>query len=297
MKAKTILSILAAAAILGACNSDESTSVDNNTTSAVKFSGGIKGTRASGTTWTNGDLVGITAAAVNSGATNYANEEYSSNASGTFTYQAGDEIYYKDANAVDFTAYYPFITTSKAGTAPANVSKTIMATDESTTGQPAIDYLWAKEPGVAKGTTVTFKFAHEMSELTLKFIQGTGSPDFTSLSYKLDGIILAGTFNPSTGVAATIGTTTGSLMMSGVSGVSTASSTLILFPSSLTSLATLSVTSGGVTYTAASFTVPTMAAGNNYEIDVTINKTGLSISGSTITNWGTGTTTTAAATV
>jgi len=290
MKAKTILSILAAAAILGACNSDESTSVDN-TTSAVKFNGGIEGTRASGTAWTSGDLVGITAAAENSGATNYVNEEYSSNASGSFTYQAGDEIYYKDDNAVDFTAYYPFITTSTTGTAPANVSKTIAATDESTTGQPAIDYLWAQETGMAKGTTVTFKFAHKMSELTLKFISGTGSPDITSLSYTLSGIILAGTFNPSTGVAATSGTTTGSLTMSGVN----TSSTLILFPDASTSSATLSVTSGS-TYKS-SFTVPTMAAGNNYEIDVTINKTGLSISGSTITNWGTGTTTAATATV
>jgi hypothetical protein len=288
MKAKTVLLILATATTLVACNSDESTSVDNST-SAVKFSGGIS-TRASGTAWTSGDLVGITAAAENSGTTNYTNEEYTSDASGNFTYKSGDEIYYKDTNAVDFTAYYPFSGT--VGTAASTVTKTISATDESSTGKPAIDYLWAQKTDVAKGTTVTFAFAHKMSELTLKFISGTGSPDVTSLSYTLSGIILTGTFIPTTGVAATSGTTTGSLSMSSVN----TSSTLILFPNSSTSSATMSVTSGSVTYTA-SFTVPIMTSGNNYEIDVTMNKTGLSISKSTITDWASGGTTTATATV
>lgn len=289
MKAKTVLLILAAATTLAACSSDESTSLDNNTTSAVKFSGGIS-TRASGTAWTSGDLVGITAAAENSGTTNYANEEYTSDVNGNFTYVSSDEIYYKDANAVDFTAYYPF--SGPAGTAASTVTKTISATDESSTGQPAIDYLYATKTGVAKGTAVTFAFAHKMSELTLTFISGTGSPDITSLSYTLSGIILAGTFIPSTGVAATSGTTTGSLSMSSVN----TSSTLILFPNSSTSSANLSVTSGSVTYTA-TFTVPIMTSGNNYAINVTINKTGLSVSGSTITNWTSGGTTTATATV
>jgi len=288
MKAKTFLLILTVATTLAACNSDESTSVDNST-SAVKFTGGIN-TRVSGTVWTSGDSIGITAAAENSGTTNYTNEEYTSDASGNFTYKSGDEIYYKDANAVDFTAYYPFSGT--AGTAASTVTKTISATDESSTDKPAIDYLYATKTGVAKGTTVTFAFAHKMSELTLKFISGTGSPDVTSLSYTLSGIILAGTFIPSTGVAATSGTTTGSLSMSSVN----TSSTLILFPNSSTSSASLSVTSGSVTYTA-SFTVPIMTSGNNYEIDVTMNKTGLSISSSTITDWSSGGTTTVTATV
>jgi hypothetical protein len=288
MKAKTVLLILAAATTLVACSSDESTSVDNST-SAVKFSGGIS-TRASGAAWTSGDLVGITATAENSGTTNYANEEYTSDASGNFTYKSGDEIYYKDANAVDFTAYYPFSGT--AGTASSTVTKTISATDESSTDKPAIDYLYATKTGVAKGTTVTFAFAHKMSELTLKFISGTGSPDVTSLSYTLSGIILTGTFIPSTGVAATSGTTTGSLSMSSVN----TTSTLVLFPDASTQTASLSVTSGSVTYTA-SFTVPIMTSGNNYEIDVTMNKTGLSISSSTITDWSSGGTTTATATV
>ena len=288
MKAKTVLLILAAATALAACSSDESTSVDNST-SAVKFSGGIS-TRASGTSWTSGDLVGITAAAENSGTTNYTNEEYSSDASGNFTYKSGDEIYYKDANAVDFTAYYPF--SGETGTAASKVTKTIDADDESSTGKPAIDYLYATKTGVAKGTTVTFAFAHEMSELTLKFISGSGSPDITDLSYTLSGIVLTGTFIPTTGDAATSGTTTGSLSMSNVN----TSSTLILFPNSSTSSATLSVTSGSVTYTA-SFTVPVMTSANNYEIDVSMNKTGLSISNSTITNWASGGTTTATATV
>lgn len=288
MKAKTVLLILAAATTLAACNSDESTSVDNST-SAVKFSGGIN-TRASGKSWTSGDLVGITAVAENSGTTNYTNEEYTSDASGNFTYKSGDEIYYKDTNAVDFTSYYPFSGT--VGTAASTVTKTIGSDDESTTGKPAIDYLWATKTGVAKGTTVTFAFAHKMSELTLKFFSGTGSPDVTSLSYTLSGIILTGTFIPTTGVAATSGTTTGSLSMSSVN----TSSTLILFPNSSTSSATMSVTSGSVTYTA-SFTVPVMTSGNNYEIDVTMNKTGLSISNSTITDWVLVGTTTATATV
>jgi hypothetical protein len=288
MKATTFISILAAATILAACGSDEGTSVEDMS-SAVTFSGGIS-TRASGTSWISGDLVSITAAAENSGATNYSNEEYTSDASGNFTYTSGAEIYYKDSNAVDFTAYYPFSGT--AGTAAGTVSKTVAATDESSTGQPAIDYLWAQKTDVAKGATVTFAFTHKMSELTLKFISGTGLPDVTSLSYTLSGIILAGTFIPSTGVAATSGTTTGSLTMSSVN----TTSTLILFPNASTQTASLSVTSGSVTYTS-SFTVPIMTSGNNYEIDVTVNKTGLSVSGSTITNWSSGGTTTATATV
>jgi len=277
MKTKTIISILATAAALAACSSNDSTPVDNSK-EAVSFSGGI-GTRAAGTSWTNGDLIGITAKSENSGTTNYANEEYSSDASGVFSYKSGSEIFYEDANSVDFTAYYPFSGT--ASTAVGVVSKTIAATDESSTGQPAIDYLWAQKTNVAKGTSVTFAFSHEMSELTLKFISGTGSPSVTNVGYTLGGIVLSGTFDTSAGTAAISGSTTGSLAISGVN----TSSTLILFPNATAQTATLTVTVGSNTYTASSVAIPVMAAGKNYEIDVTLNNTGMSASASTITDW------------
>jgi hypothetical protein len=280
MKARTIISIMATAALLAACSSNDSTPVDNKPV-AVNFRGGI-GTRVSGAKWDGGELIGISALSESGGATKYANEEYTSDNEGVFSFKSGSEIFYEDANPVDFTAYYPFA--GSTGTAAGVASKTIAATDESTTGTPTpqsqIDYLWATTSKVAKGTSVTFAFSHEMSELTLKFISGTGAPVVTNLGYTLSGIILNGNFDTSTGTA-TCGSTTGSLAMSGVN----TQSTLILFPDASAQTASLTVTIGSNSYSATGITIPAMVAGKNYELDITLNNTGMSASASTISNW------------
>jgi hypothetical protein len=306
MKATTIISILAAGAIMASCSSDGS-SPENTTAVAANFSGGINNTRtsisANTATWVAGDAIGITASS--SGSTNYHDEKYTAAASGastTFSFSSGDQIYYKDNNAVDFTAYYPFMdgteSSSLKGTySGGTITKTIASSDETTANQTNIDYLYATKGGVASGGSIGLTFNHKMCELTLNFLPGNGSIDVSSVSYSLSAgdVYPTGTFNTTSGVAvgsATKGTITG---VSATGTTTSTSSTLILFPTPSTVTAasiTLSATISGVTYTATlpitsdgASTTSGMSSGNNYQFNITVNASGLSVSSSSIGAW------------
>jgi|WetSurMetagenome_2_1015567.scaffolds.fasta_scaffold32679_2 hypothetical protein len=313
MKATKLITIMFAAATLAACSSDGTAPVDNTPASA-SFSGGIANTRTSissnTATWNTGDAIGITATANGGGATNYTNEKYtaaSAGASTTFNYNsdnAGKQIFYQDDNTVNFTAYYPFKGTANGvsgtgsdGTGTGTyISYTIQSTDETTSTQPNIDYLFATTPNVTSRNGVSFTFNHMMSELTLKFTSGSGSLSVANQGFKVSGVnFLTGMFNTATGVAAINGSTASSLSLAtDASG----SSTMIVYPNSaLKSGMIVEVTISGVTYKASlDFTginpavgegsaTDGMLPGKNYTFNITVNATGLTVNGQSISGW------------
>jgi hypothetical protein len=306
MKVTTIISILAAGVIMASCSSDGASPV-NTTPVAANFSGGIKNTRtlisSNTATWVAGDAIGITA--TSTGSTNYSNEKYTAaaaNASTTFSFSSGKQIYYQDSKTVDFTAYYPFMDGTETGSlkgaySTGVITKTITSTDETTANQTNIDYLYAANSSVTSGSSVGFTFNHKMCELTLTFLPGNGSIDVSNVSYSLSAgdVYPTGTFTTTTGMA--VGSTTkGTITGVSATGSSTStSSTLILFPTPSTVTAasvTLSATISGITYTAilpitsdGASTNSGMVSGNNYQFNITVNASGLSVSSSSIGAW------------
>lgn len=306
MKSKYLVAAFALALV--ACNNDETDNHVVNEPIAARFYGEISEatTRAEGTTWTVNDAIGITGT---SGSTTYTNIKYKYVAQNDpfAVVTPGNEIYYQDGSEVQFKAYYPFSGTEES--TPSTVTKTITATDQDATNtsvdgkftpQSQIDFLY----GTGKGTRTTdegkveFAFKHQMSKLILVFIAGN-EVDLKGLTqYKLDGLEMSGSFDPTTGTAEATtpsATTTLTIAIGGgsftIDGKKQASS-LILFPQTA-STATLTVTVGGKTYKA-TLNLPEktaggsdkgMVSGKKYTYNVTVGTQEMTISKAIIEDW------------
>ena len=282
---KTRFFALAALALaLVACNNDNENL--NGDPVAAQFTANIApATRASGTTWDNGDRIGITDIGND---TQYGNVPFILK-NGKFEAE-GKVIYIEDTKTHTFRAYYPY-----------NAAGGILAATTDATAQqnqPAIDFLFAsgatgdKNNPVVSFTDKTAKggednsFHHRMSQITLTFEAGDGV-NFSVVKperYTLAGLLLTGTFNTADGIAtADNGAQTGELTMNLADGNLTSS--IILFPQTVASLP-LVVNYKGQEYHA-TLTMPegALQAGNNYTYTVKVNATGLTLEGCTIGNW------------
>ena len=282
---KTRFFALAALALaLVACNNDNENL--NGDLVAAQFTADIApATRASGTTWDNGDRIGITDIGND---TQYGNVPFILK-NGKFEAE-GKVIYIEDTKTHTFRAYYPY-----------NAAGGILAATTDATAQqnqPAIDFLFAsgatgdKNNPVVSFTDKTAKggednsFHHRMSRITLTFEAGDGV-NFSVVKperYTLAGLLLTGTFNTADGIAtADNGAQTGELTMNLADGNLTSS--IILFPQTVASLP-LVVNYKGQEYHA-TLTMPegALQAGNNYTYTVKVNATGLTLEGCTIGNW------------
>ena len=282
---KTRFFALAALALaLVACNNDNENL--NGDLVAAQFTANIApATRASGTTWDNGDRIGITDI---DNDTQYGNVPFILK-NGKFEAE-GKVIYIEDTKTHTFRAYYPY-----------NAAGGILAATTDATAQqnqPAIDFLFAsgatgdKNSPVVSFTDKTAKsgednsFHHRMSQITLTFEAGDGV-DFSVVKperYTLAGLLLTGTFNTADGIAtADNGAQTGELTMNLADGNLTSS--IILFPQTVASLP-LVVNYKGQEYHA-TLTMPegALQAGNNYTYTVKVNATGLTLEGCTIGSW------------
>ena len=260
---KTRFFALAALALaLAACNNDNEI-LNNDGPVAARFIADIApATRASGTTWTGGDRIGVTDIGND---TQYGNVPFILK-NGKF--EAEEKvIYIEDAETHTFRAYYPY--NAAGGTLAATTDATAQQ------NQPAIDFLFAsgatgdKDSPVVSFTDKTDKggadnsFHHRMSRITLTFEVGDGV-DFSVVKperYTLGDVILTGTFNTADGIAAADGTAE-ALAMDLADGSLTSS--VILFPQTAASLP-LTVNYRSQNYRA-TLTVPegALQAGNNY---------------------------------
>ena len=269
---------------LAACNNDNENL--NGDPVAARFTADIApATRASGTTWTGGDRIGITDIGND---TQYGNVPFILK-NGKF--EAEEKvIYIEDTKPHTFRAYYPY-----------NAAGDILAATTDATAQQnqsAIDFLFAsgatgdKNSPVVSFTDKTGKggednsFHHRMSRITLTFEAGDGG-DFSVIKperYTLDGLILTGTFNTADGIAsADDGAQAESLTMDLADGNLTSS--VILFPQTATSLP-LVVNYKGQEYHA-TLTVPEGAlnSGNNYTYTVKVKANGIEVTEATSGAW------------
>jgi len=269
---------------LAACNNDNENL--NGDPVAAQFTADIAlATRASGTTWDNGDRIGITDIGND---TQYGNVPFILK-NGKFEAEK-KVIYIEDTKPHTFRAYYPY-----------NAAGGILAATTDATAQQnqsSIDFLFAtgatgdKNSPVVSFTNKTGKggednsFHHRMSQITLTLEAGDGV-DFSVVKperYTLDALILTGTFNTADGIAtADDGAQAESLAMDLTDGNLTSS--VILFPQTATSLP-LVVNYKGQEYHA-TLTVPegALQAGKNYTYTVKVRNKVLEVSEATIAKW------------
>lgn len=278
---KKIFLLAAAVISLAACN-NEDTYVDEPVAAQISATIG-KGdvSRASETSWAPGDKIGITMD------DRYVNMQYTTTAGdGVFT---GTTMYFRNKREpVTLKAYYPFAGTE--GTAPVLEASTTSG-NQTPGGQTGFDYLYAsKENVTGSNPDVKLEFSHKMSKLTLTFKNGVGAGGVRIVSYEISGLVLDGTFDTATGVCAAKAYANAQPLSIDVTGDTDGKQlpSLILFPQSTANkTVTLTITDSDGQYYSCnlSFENNSIVAGNNYLYTVTVNKTGLTVSGSSITDW------------
>lgn len=294
MKTSKYLFLGMAALAFAACNNEE---VINDGPVAAQVSAGIEGvqTRAAGISWDSNDQIGISC---NGGKTTYTNVLYtvSDVSSGSFASDA--PIYFQDLDEVTFSAYYPY--TADGGT---TIEKTITAADQETVAQKKIDYMFATGATASKqspnvkftnedGTDARFK--HRMSQLSFTFNQGADTDLKNMTDFTVSGLKMEGTFDTTDGTATVTGTAGAAELK--ITGTPPASNTyirsLILFPQQVVNgKFNLSLTLGGETYKT-ELSVPNggtdLTAGNKYTYTITVKKTEIVVSQSSIEGWDDG---------
>lgn len=279
---KKVFLFAAAAMALAACNNDNN-DVDEPVAAQITATIGKNAlTRASETSWANGDTIGITMSG------RYTNMKYiTESENGEFT---GATMYFKNkTEPVTITAYYPY--TGTEGQTPAVIEASTSVGHQTPEEQPKFDFLYAvKENVTGAEPNVNLAFSHRMSKLTLIFQEGNSGTDISKLtSYTIDGLKLEGTFNPSTGVcAAKADAAAAPLSVTLPEGTVTngeALPSLIVFPQTVGKVTMRLHDSQNQDYACElNFGTDSIVAGNNYLYTIKVSKTGLSVNAS-ITNW------------
>ena len=313
--------IMAAAAMtLAAFSNDENMGMTDGPV-AARITAGLSApaTRAIGTNW-NADEIGVWVkdAPASDMENLYKNVLYtttSTSATAEFTATTGEGIFFQDADeTVTFAAYAPYQESDDNATLPGvnkdGLVKVNTETNNTETLQEDIDFLFAEGATATRTNyTVTFadntasggadhSFHHKMSQLNVVFqtseTDGFGPNDIFGCSFNLGGLIHEGTFNVTDGTTATTGSEVADWDISGckyTDAATTRTYSLILLPQDLTSKAlNVKVGINGQTYSSNNTINPNLQAGYTYTYTITVKKSGLAVSGCTITPWTSGTT-------
>lgn len=292
MKTSKYLFLGMVALAFAACNNEE---VINDGPVAAQVSAGIESvqTRAAGTNWDSNDQIGISCTG---GKTSYTNVLYTVSDASSGSFSSTAPIYFQDLEEVTFSAYYPY--TADGGT----IEKTITAADQEAEAQKQIDYMFANGAKASKQNPyVKFtnegdtdaRFRHRMSQLSFTFNQGADT-DLTDMTdFTVSGLKMKGTFNTENGTATATAEQAADLKITGTPSVSdTYTRSLILFPQQVESgKFNLSLTLGGETYKT-ELSIPqngtALVTGSKYTYTITVKKTEIIVSQSSIEGWGNG---------
>ena len=224
-----------------------------------------------GTKWDKGDCIGITC----TGGSSYNNVPYvTNNGDGNFNPASDDIIYYDNTDEVTFRAYYPYKDDDEM-----TVGKIAATTDaKAQEVQTQHDFLFAN--GSTYNPDVSFTganaFSHCMSRITLNFKGGSGVtiPTGYPTSYTLKGLLLQGTFDPTTGQTATTTTTTADVTLPGNRTSS------IFFPQEVASIDMEISLNGNTYYTALPVKDGKLQSGKEYHYEITISHQNVEVNAS-----------------
>ncbi|MGN0086498.1 MAG: fimbrillin family protein [Alloprevotella sp.] len=284
--------LLAVVAALTACSHDAETYVADDPAPVQGGDDPLKGVTTDGVTWDTDAVVGISVWSTG-GTTAGFNVPYRRNAANTAFEPQAAPLYFQDNESVTFCAYGPYSSTVTA------VQPAIVFDTDDQTQQSSYDFVYARGATASKaGTSLSFDaasaFRHVMARMVVTFACGEGISDLTNLSVKLQGAYTQGSFDtftgtltPNVGVAAD----TAVPLASYASGTTRKSLPLILIPQkrSAPGDCRLVVTLDGENYTAdvdlTEATGSPLTAGQNLNLQVTVHKTRLTLTATSIEPW------------
>ena len=278
---KKLFLIAAAALTLVACENTDNL-IDDPVEAHISATIGQEVvSRAIDDKWTPGDEIGITMGNVCSN-----RKHATASGDGTFT---GTPIYFRNkTDKLTITAYYPFAGTE--GQMPAVVTASTGSDRQTPDEQKKIDFLYAVKENVSGASPeVNLTFSHLMSKLTFIFKNGNDGTDVSKItSCEINGLVLSGTFDPTTGICKA-NTTAHPTALSFTPTVTKDKEIdpLILFPQTVGKVTMKIHDNEEQDFSCElNFGPNGLQAGNNYVFTITVKKTTLSVN-STITNWNT----------
>lgn len=284
---KFILAGAVAALTLSSCsnNLDDNSSWGSESGN-VKFSSYIEGqktVKASGTTWTTGDKVGIfmKKAGADLGAASAANKQFIADDRGNLTAAAADQALVYPEGAVDFVAYYPYT---------ASVTENKVAVDVKDQTKPeAIDLLYSNNATnvTASANAVNLGFKHQLATVRLN-ISAQGIASTTGLTATLKGSKTAGSFNLADGSLAVTDASAADIAFT-VNAAGTQAEAIVL-PQNAAGVKVQFTLNGKTIEAALPASATTWAAGNRYAVTVNLKgeSTGeiyVNFGQATITDW------------
>lgn len=283
MKKSGIITALTAMAVLSSCSNNDAPGMrEENSTLRVSASIDQTKTRASGTEWADGDLIGVTGG-------DFVNIPYVASESGRFSAQ-GENIFLSGNDEITFSAYYPY---TNEYTDESTEGIAFNVADESgiyTATPENIDFMFA--PGVNASVAnpdVNFLFSHSMAKLMFTVNDGTNtlSPEDCTATLKLDNIATKGTFDVTTGVVtadATLGTLSSSIRLGEATSLIVPSFPEGSLPETMK--LTIQVVNNGKTSNYSVAIAPALNAGTQYNYTLTLQYgKDLNVSSPTITDW------------
>lgn len=284
---KFILAGAVAALTLSSCsnNLDDNSSWGSDSQN-VKFSSYIEGqktVKASGTTWTTGDKVGIfmKKAGADLGAASAANKQFVADDRGNLNAAAADQALVYPEGAVDFVAYYPFT---------ASVTDNKVAVDVKNQSKPAdIDLLYSNNATnvTASANAVNLGFKHQLATVRLN-ISAQGIASTAGLTATLKGSKTAGSFNLADGSLAVTDASAADIAFT-VNAAGTQAEAIVL-PQNAAGVKVQFTLNGKTIEAALPASATTWAAGNRYAVTVNLKgeSTGevyVNFGQATITDW------------
>lgn len=284
---KFILAGAVAALTLSSCsnNLDDNSSWGSDSQN-VKFSSYIEGqktVKASGTTWTTGDKVGIfmKKAGTDLGAATAANKQFIADDRGNLTAAAADQALVYPEGAVDFVAYYPYT---------ASVTENKVAVDVKDQTKPeAIDLLYSNNATnvTASANAVNLGFKHQLATVRLN-ISAQGIASTAGLTATLKGSKTAGSFNLADGSLAVTDASAADIAFT-VNAAGTQADAIVL-PQNAAGVKVQFTLNGKTIEAALPASATTWTAGNRYAVTVNLKgeSTGevyVNFGQATITDW------------
>lgn len=283
--------------LLVGCNRDDNMDRLNNSV-PVRFGANIVQTRTTsgGEQWQLNDPVGIfmikngqvlNGASITEGADNV---EYKAQADGNaisgFTPASGVPVFYpQDGSNVDFVAYYPYKSSLTNYSYPVDVSDQTVPAN--------IDVLYANTAntnsnGYNKNSgTVDLQFNHVLSKLSFTLISGTGSPNLAGAKIEITNLATTANISLANG---TVAATNSGQTLTANTATDGLSSSAIVIPQTLSGNKLVVTLTDNASKFEWNFPANTeLQIGKNHQYEITVSKTGITVSSSGITSWiGTG---------
>lgn len=293
---KTILFAFIPTLILSACSSDEPGQPAQDGQVAARIIAGVDGpkSRANGNLW-EADQIGVTVtnAPTSDMASRYTNVLHATTSTtDVAAFESETPIYFQDADeTVTFSAYAPY-----SQTLTNNIIEFDITAQSTRNAQKAIDFIFAEGAMANRANpTVSFsgehKFNHRMARLvvTVKPGQGFTLDDIKGGNHIVSAMPTEGRFNVLTGVAYVIeGTEFHDFMLANAIRTDAADAitySAIVIPQDWATSHPFFAKIGDQVYRSTSDIPSHFEAGKSYSYTFTVNKTGIVLEASQITDW------------